>query len=260
MTSNANQGLHVAIIMDGNGRWAAEPGLPRTPGHRRGADSVRAVIEHAPSQGIRTLTLYAFSSDNWKRPVAEVDALMDLFRTYLKKEKRRCIREGVRVKVIGRRDRLPEDLLRTMDETEIATAGGQVMDLRLAVDYSSRDLMLRAMKELSTIQDPGRQDLEGALAKVMHDPCGAPDVDLLIRTGGEQRLSDFLLWECAYAELLFMEVRWPDFGKGELEEAVATFRSRERRFGLVKPAEPSVLSRIRTSLSPLRSRRPIPTA
>jgi undecaprenyl diphosphate synthase len=260
MTGSCSEKRHIAIIMDGNGRWATERGLPRTAGHRRGADSVRSVIEEAPSLGIGVLTLYAFSSDNWKRPESEVNALMDLFRTYLKKEKRRCIKEGVRVKVIGRRDRLPADLLQTIRDTESATAHCRVMDLRLAVDYSARDLLLRAMEFLTTGDTPDRSCLESALARAMHDPCGAPEVDLLIRTGGEQRLSDFLLWECAYAEFLFVDKRWPDFGKDDLKLAIQEFARRQRKYGTVSPVEPSLLQRIRSGLNPVRQRKAIPTS
>lgn len=259
MTASQDNPLHVAIIMDGNGRWARERGLPRTAGHRRGAHSVRAVIEEAPGLGIGALTLYAFSSDNWKRPKAEVAALMDLFRTYLKKERKRCIREGVRVKVVGRRDRLPGDLIATMEETEAATSHCAVMDLRLAVDYSSRDLLLEAASRLAATPAPTREDLARALAGAMHDEDGSPDVDLLIRTGGEQRLSDFLLWECAYAEFYFTDTRWPDFGKEALRDAVAAYRCRERRFGQVAPAPAGALARLRAGLSSLRRRSPVPT-
>ena len=251
MTNDQSSGMHVAIIMDGNGRWAHERNLPRTAGHKKGATSVRSIIESAPDLGISTLTLYAFSSDNWKRPEEEVSALMSLFRTYLKKERKRCVREGVRVNVVGRRDRLPRNLIRTMIETERATKPGDVMNLRLAVDYSARDLMLSAAQRLAANGNMDRDSFARAIGEVMNEPQASPDVDLLIRTGGEQRLSDFLLWECAYAELYFVEKRWPDFGKEDLAQAVAWFQRRDRRFGKVPAA----------SLSPgrVRTLRPVPS-
>ncbi len=206
---------HVAIIMDGNGRWATARGLPRTAGHRAGADAVRKVVETAPRVGIRTLTLFAFSSDNWKRPTREVAALMRLFQRYLASESAALQENGVRLSVIGRRDRLPTALVRQIDAAERLTEGGQRLHLRLAVDYSAREAIERSASDAA---------------------CLGPDVDLLIRTGGERRLSDFLLWECAYAELYFTETRWPDFGAGDLERAVADFHNRQRRFGALPTA------------------------
>jgi undecaprenyl diphosphate synthase len=202
--------FHVAIIMDGNGRWAAARGRARSAGHRAGANAVRRVVEAAPAHGIGMLTLYAFSSDNWRRPRREVAALLRLFDAYLRGETARCVAEGVRLRVIGRRDRLPASLVRAIEGAESATAGGVVLTLNIAVDYSSRHAI-----------EAG--DL-------------VPDVDLLIRTGGEQRLSDFLLWECAYAELHFTPRHWPDFGEADLRAALADFRGRERRFGGVPAA------------------------
>jgi undecaprenyl diphosphate synthase len=221
--------LHLAIIMDGNGRWASERGLPRIAGHRAGAQAVRRTVEAAAELGIRTLTLYAFSSDNWRRPPAEVAALMKLFHAYLRAERDRCVKNGIRVSVIGRRDRLPRLLEPVIEEAEAATAAGTALHLRIAVDYSSRDAILRAAATL----EPGasRDDFAAALA--------GPDVDLLVRTGGEQRLSDFLLWECAYAELVFTRRMWPDFGANDLSAAVAEFQARERRFGAVPQLAPA---------------------
>jgi len=197
---------HTAIIMDGNGRWAQARGLPRTAGHRAGASAVRRTIETAPSLGITALTLYAFSADNWQRPRAEVQSLLRLLRTYLRNETSRCIEQGVRLEVIGRRDRLPPALRAAIAAAERATSGGRTLDLRLAIDYSSRDAIERGEAPL-------------------------PAVDLLIRTGGEQRLSDFLLRECAYAELYFTSCAWPDFDAAALAAAVAEFGRRQRRFG-----------------------------
>jgi undecaprenyl diphosphate synthase len=197
--------LHVAIIMDGNGRWATRRGLPRSAGHRRGAEAVRRAVEAAPDLGIAQLTLFAFSADNWQRPPHEVDLLMRLFARYLRAETAELKRRGVRLEVIGRRDRLPARLVAAIAAAESATAAGAELHLRLAVDYSAR-AAIRAGRLI-------------------------PDVDLLIRTGGEQRLSDFLLWEAAYAELHFTDRMWPDFAAADLAAAVQAFHARERRFG-----------------------------
>jgi undecaprenyl diphosphate synthase len=218
--------IHAAIIMDGNGRWAAARGLPRVAGHRAGAEALRRAVESAPDLGIQTLTVYAFSSDNWRRPQPEVAALMKMFHSYLRREQAKCVEKGVRVSVIGRRDRLPRLLLPVITECEHATARGKKLHLRLAVDYSSRDAIAAAARSLKA--KATRESLSKAL--------GAQDVDLLIRTGGEQRLSDFLLWECAYAEMLFTPVMWPDFTAADLAAAVHEFRSRERRFGALPHA------------------------
>ena len=217
--------------MDGNGRWAERRGLPRTAGHRAGAKAVERIVEAAPAAGISTLTLYAFSSDNWSRPMPEVAALMRLFRSYLKSRRDRAVENGVAVEVIGRRDRLPVSVLREIAETEAASAGGTLLRLRIAVDYSARDAILRAALRAADVPDLDRDRFARLLAEVDHSRPEVPPVDLLIRTGGEQRLSDFQLWESAYAELFFTEAMWPDFGRADLEECVARFRSRERRFG-----------------------------
>lgn len=218
-----NGRLHVAIIMDGNGRWAQNRGLPRIAGHRAGADALRRVVEAAPGLGIGTLTIYAFSSDNWKRPPDEINGLMRMFRSYLRREQAHCIENGVRVSVIGRRDRLPQLLLPAMEECEEATRGSDTLHLRIALDYSARDRIVEAARRFGG--DGSREDFARLL--------GAEDVDLLIRTGGEKRLSDFLLWECAYAEFVFTPTMWPDFNGASIEQALAEFRSRERRFGAV---------------------------
>ena len=205
LQSSSARKLHAAIIMDGNGRWATMRGLPRIAGHRAGADAVRRTVEAAPDLGVGILTLYAFSSDNWRRPPTEVSALMELLDIYLRKETRRCLANGVRLEVIGRRDRLDKRLVAAIERTEAATSAGGTLTLRVAVDYSARDAIL-----------------QGKIG---------PDVDLLIRTGGEQRLSDFLLWECAYAELIFSRRMWPDFDAHDLASAIREFQTRERRFG-----------------------------
>ncbi len=229
------QGLHVAIIMDGNGRWAEARGRGRTWGHREGAKVVRRIVEAAPSLGISTLTLYAFSSDNWRRPPREVAALMRLFEAYLRGEVRRCIENGVRVRVIGRRDRLPQRLLAAIDAAESATAGGDRLLLRVALDYSSREALVAAARAAMAAGGSGveldRDRFAALLGEVIHSGDSARDVDLLIRTGGEQRLSDFLLWECAYAELYFTGRMWPEFTVSDLEAAVREYHGRERRFG-----------------------------
>jgi undecaprenyl diphosphate synthase len=214
-------GLHTAIIMDGNGRWALRRGLPRIAGHRAGAEALRRTVEAAVKHGVGTLTVYAFSSDNWNRPKEEVGALMKLFLAWLRSEVRRCIENGVRVTVIGRRDRLPRLLLPAIEDCETQTAQGARLHLRLAVDYSARDQLLAAAR------CPGATADRDALSRVL----SSPDVDLLIRTGGDQRLSDFLLWECAYAELYFTPRLWPDFGPEDLSQALAEFHTRDRRFG-----------------------------
>lgn len=233
VSTATHSGLHVALIMDGNGRWAQRRGLPRTTGHKAGADAVRRVIESAPDLGISALTLYAFSCDNWQRPAPEVGALMKLLRLYLLKETANCVRNGVRISVIGRRDRLGSDLVALIEAAEKATFRGRTLHVRIALDYSARETMLQAVKQLiSAGQLPdSRAEMAMALGQAMHADEPACDVDLLVRTSGEQRLSDFLLWECAYAELYFTQCLWPDFGRVELAEAVAAFQQRQRRFG-----------------------------
>jgi len=228
--------MHVAVIMDGNGRWANARGLPRAVGHRTGARTVRKIVEAAREMGIGTLTVYAFSSDNWQRPGPEVTALMRLFRAYLVGETRRCVENGVRLSVIGRRDRLGPELLTTVQAAECATAAGRAMHFRVAIDYSARDAILRAAARLGGRAEPTREEFSRAIAEEIHSPGETPDVDLLIRTGGEQRLSDFLLWECAYAELYFTPKMWPDFTPADLRAAVNEFAGRERRFGRVLQA------------------------
>jgi undecaprenyl diphosphate synthase len=217
--------LHVAIIMDGNGRWAARRGLPRPAGHRAGADAVHRVTEAAPDLGIGTLTLFAFSSDNWRRPGEEVSALMALLRRYLRTELRRLLDNDIRLTVIGRRDRLPDGLADDIAEAERCSALGTRLDLRIAIDYSARDAIANAAAAWRGEAAPERDEFRRLLAG------RNADVDLLIRSGGEKRLSDFLLWEAAYAELCFVDVLWPDFGGDDLAAAIVDFRRRERRFG-----------------------------
>jgi undecaprenyl diphosphate synthase len=223
--------LHVAIIMDGNGRWATRRGLPRVAGHRARIASVRRVVERAPDLGIRRLTLYAFSADNWRRPADEVESIFWLLRAYLRLETESLRQHGGRLEFIGRRDRLPPLLVRAIARAECATAEGQRLHLRIAVDYSSRDAITRAVAGVSAaLSEPLSADLLGRmLAQALTAESG--EVDLLIRTGGEKRLSDFLLWECAYAELLFTDRMWPDFDAADLDAALEEFNRRERRFG-----------------------------
>lgn len=223
--------LHVAIIMDGNGRWATARGRRRVAGHLAGAKAVRRTVEAAPDVGITTLTLYAFSSDNWRRPRAEVAHLMRLFQRHLDSECSRLVEAGVRLTVIGRRDRIPASLTRKIVQVERRTQRGRALHLRVAIDYSARDALVAAAGRLSGVNRVDREAFAAALGSSIHSPNGAPDVDLLIRTGGERRLSDFLLWESAYAELHFTDVHWPDFHKADLESAVSDFTSRDRRFG-----------------------------
>ena len=214
--------LHAAIIMDGNGRWALARGLPRLAGHRAGASAFRRTVEAAPDLGIGTLTLFAFSSDNWRRPPEEVAGLMQLLAEHLRSETSRCLQNGVRLEVIGRRDRLGGELAAAISQAESATALGARLRLRIAVDYSARDAIADALRQVAPAGLVCRECLEEHLG---------PPVDLLIRTGGEQRLSDFLLWECAYAELLFLPALWPDFSPADLRNAVTEFHRRDRRFG-----------------------------
>jgi undecaprenyl diphosphate synthase len=230
--------LHVAIIMDGNGRWAAQRGLPRTAGHRAGIAAMRRVVERAPDAGIGCLTLYAFSSDNWRRPAAEVEAIFRLLRIFLRIETARLRENGVRLEVIGRRDRLPQAALQAIEKAERATTRGVRLHLRVAIDYSSREAIARAAASaIASLGSDGAARLDWLgprLGRALTAESG--EVDLLIRTGGEKRLSDFLLWECAYAELVFLKRMWPDFDAADLDAALDEFHNRERRFGAVPAA------------------------
>ena len=213
--------LHAAMIMDGNGRWAQRRGLPRLAGHAEGERALRKIVQAAPDCDIGTLTVYAFSSDNWKRPAVEVNGLMLLLETHLTKSLDLCRSEGVKLSVIGRRDRIRATALEAIERAEQETSAGLRLHLRIAIDYSSRDALVSAWQQ--NMKTPDRAALSASL--------NSPDVDLLIRTGGEQRLSDFLLWECAYAELFFTPCLWPDFGPGELRSVMEEFRRRDRRYG-----------------------------
>ncbi|MEO7190733.1 MAG: polyprenyl diphosphate synthase [Vicinamibacterales bacterium] len=228
----AEPSLHVAIIMDGNGRWATTRGLPRIAGHRQGAATVARTVEAAArTPAIEVLTLYAFSADNWRRPRAETLTLMQLFEEYLREEGARCAQNGIRLSVIGRRDRVPPSLCRRIAAVEEATAQGSALHLRLAIDYSARDALWLAAERMMTTGSRSREEFARRVGSGRGVAVDVPGVDLLIRTGGEQRLSDFLLWEAAYAELCFLDVAWPDFTDVHLADALLAFAQRDRRFG-----------------------------
>jgi undecaprenyl diphosphate synthase len=226
--------LHVAIISDGNGRWASSRGLPRSAGHRAGAEVARQVIAAAPRLGIHTLTLFALSSANWKRPAAEVNAILRLLHEYLLTETAHCVEEGVRLSIIGRRDRMPAALRQAITDSEAATAGGTRLHLRLAVDYSAREAIYHAACRFYKVTELSPESFSSVLAEVHRG--GSIEVDLLIRTGGEQRISDFLLWESAFAEFVFLQKRWPDFSVADLEAAIEEFGKRERTRGALPDA------------------------
>ncbi len=230
--------MHVAIIMDGNGRWAARRGLPRSAGHRAGAKAVDTVVTEAARSGVDTLTLYAFSAANWERPVGEVRALFTLLRRYLLTQTRRCLEHSIRINVIGRRDRIAPGLLRVIEHSERVTAHGSGMRLRIAVDYSAQHALIETCRRLQGQGAIDSSRFAVQLAAVDHAIGPAPAVDLLIRTGGEQRLSDFLLWECAYAELYFLDCLWPDFDAAAFAAALVEFARRDRRFGRIAAAQP----------------------
>ena len=242
MQSNLSKsvGWHVAIIMDGNGRWATRRGLPRAAGHRAGVATVSRMVEAAPALGIATLTLFAFSADNWRRPPQEVAVLMWLLRVHLRRAATRCAERGVRLSFIGRRDRLAASLRNEIEYAEMETAPGQRLHLRIALDYSSREAIARAAAHSAPDEKTTPETRIRGIELALTEMEGAGAVDLLIRTGGEQRLSDFLLWECAYAELWFTDTMWPDFAASMLARALADFRRRERRFGGL-PADTHVL-------------------
>jgi undecaprenyl diphosphate synthase len=225
---------HVAIIMDGNGRWAKARGLPRVAGHRRGADAVRRVVRGAGELGIPILTLFAFSTENWTRPADEVNDLMGLLRHYLRKEVDELHENGARLRVIGNREGLAPDIVRDISDAENMTRSNSRIDVNICINYGARAEILQAARSLA------RQVAAGELSADRIDEglfegelltAGVPDPDLLIRTSGEQRISNFMLWQCAYAELVFVDTLWPDFGKEHLEQAIAEFRRRERRYG-----------------------------
>jgi undecaprenyl diphosphate synthase len=225
---------HIAIIMDGNGRWAKSRGLPRVAGHRRGADAVRRVIRGAGELGVPVLTLFAFSTENWARPADEVSDLMGLLRHYLRHELEELGRNGAKLRVIGDRDRLAKDIQKDISEAEARTRSNTRIDVNICINYGARDEILRATRNLARKVAAGEiaaDKIDEASFERELFTAGVPDPDLLIRTSGEQRISNFLLWQCAYAELVFVDTLWPDFGKEHLEGAIAEFRKRERRYG-----------------------------
>lgn len=228
---------HVAIIMDGNGRWAKARGLPRVAGHRRGADAVRRVVRGAGELGVPVLTLFAFSTENWGRPADEVSDLMGLLRHYLRNELEELHRNGARLRVIGNRDGLAGDIVRDISDAERLTGSNARIDVNICINYGARDEIVRASRNLARRVAAGEikpDDIDEARFERELLTAGLPDPDLLIRTSGEQRISNFLLWQCAYAELVFVDTLWPDFGKEHLEQAIAEFRRRERRYGGVR--------------------------
>lgn len=233
-SSGPAEPLHVAIISDGNGRWASSRGLPRSAGHRAGAEVARRIIEASPRLGIHTLTLFALSSANWSRPMAEVNAILRILHEYLLAETSHCVREGVRLSIIGRRDRIPATLREVIAEAEAATLRGTRLHLRLAIDYSARESIFHAACKFYKATELSQDSFGQVLSEVLRG--SSTEVDLLIRTGGEQRLSDFLLWESAFAEFVFLEKRWPDFSVADLQAAIDEFHRRERTRGAL-PAE-----------------------
>ena len=236
MTDTPQQTLpvHIGFIMDGNGRWAAEQKLPRTAGHKKGAEVARNIIEHAQKRGIKIVTLYAFSTENWKRPQAEVKTLLDIFRKYMNEDLRELQEKKVRVSFIGDRDKFPADMIRRMNEIERETASFSDFRVILALNYGFRDDMIAAVKKIaSDIMDrkyliSGINEAKINAALSTHD---TPYPDLIIRTSGEQRLSNFLMWEAAYAEFYFTPIYWPDFNEHDLDDAIEAFGRRSRRFG-----------------------------
>jgi undecaprenyl diphosphate synthase len=232
MNSPSSYSSHVAINTDGNGRWASSRGMSRSAGHRAGAENLRRILRVAPKLGIGTLTLYAFSANNWQRPAGEVSALMHLLHEYLIKETGRLVAEDVRVSIIGRRDRISLALREAIESAELATANGRTLHLRIAVDYSSREMLYRAACRFYKVTDVSRESFEAVLGEVTHDDVRV--VDFVIRTGGEQRMSDYLLWESAYAELYFTPKMWPEFTPEDLSIAMTSFRGRVRTFGRVE--------------------------
>jgi undecaprenyl diphosphate synthase len=248
-------GLHVAIIMDGNGRWAKRRGRPRWRGHLAGVDSVREVVRAAPDLGVATLTLYAFSADNWKRPPTEVGRLFWLLREYCRREQDELRENGARLEAFGRRDRIPKSARAALEEAEWVTRGGKRLLLRLAIDYSSRWAIAEATRDLARQVQVRALDPEQITVDTFHAQLTRllPEPDLLIRTAGEQRLSDFLLWEAAYAELYFTPLFWPDFRRSHLEAAINEFRRRERRFGGLAPALAPVRELIAAAVGGLRA-------
>ncbi len=225
---------HVAIIMDGNGRWAKKRGLPRTMGHAQGAKVVEQILEDADHMGVKYLTVYAFSTENWSRPDTEVKALMNLLRTYMKTSLAKCAKNNVRIRVIGDKSKLDEDLQASIANLEKETSTNTGIGFQIAINYGARDEMRRAVTRIAELAKNGELDPADITEETISDSldtCGIPDPDLLIRTCGEERLSNFLMWQLSYSELYFTDKAWPDFNKAELEKAFDAYNHRERRFG-----------------------------
>jgi undecaprenyl diphosphate synthase len=232
----ADTGQHVAIIMDGNGRWAEQRGQPRLVGHHAGAKRIREIVEACPAVGVKYLTIFAFSTENWKRTQSEVSGLMRLFKRYIRRESQNLVDDGVRVRFIGDRINLNEQLVSTMDELELLTADNQKVNLTIALNYGGRDEVTRAVQRLAREVEQQRLTAKEVSAKVLAgflDTHFLPDPDLVIRTSGEARISNFLLWQSAYAEYEFIETLWPDFDSQEFSQLILKFRTRERRYGAV---------------------------
>lgn len=228
---------HVAIILDGNGRWAKAKGLPRTAGHIQGAKTVEAICEDAYNMGIKYLTVYAFSTENWNRPDSEVETLMNLLRNYMKNSIKRAQKNNMCVRVLGDKSRLAEDLQASIERLEQETKDNTGLHFQIAINYGGRDELRRSITKIAEQVETGElkpEEINDDVIAAGLDTAGLPDPDLLIRTSGEQRISNFLLWQLAYSELYFTQVPWPDFDKKELEKAVEAYQNRDRRYGLVK--------------------------
>lgn len=232
----SNVAQHVAIIMDGNGRWAQQRGRPRLVGHHAGAKRIREIVEACPGAGVKYLTIFAFSTENWKRTQSEVSGLMRLFKRYIRRESKALIDDGVRVRFIGDRMNLDDQLVSIMDELELVTSHNKKVNLTIALNYGGRDEVTRAVKRLAREVEQGKLAAKQVNAKVLAgflDTHFLPDPDLVIRTSGEARISNFLLWQSAYAEYEFIDTLWPDFKADEFSQLVSKFGSRERRYGAV---------------------------
>jgi undecaprenyl diphosphate synthase len=228
---------HVAIIMDGNGRWASERGLPRTAGHRQGIEAVRRAVKAAGDLGIQYLTIYSFSTENWSRPKTEVTFLLDLLRRFIRQDVAELHGNGVRIKVIGLREHLEKSLVKLLEDAENLTRDNEGLTLQVAFNYGSRQEIALAAARLASDVQAGKLAAEAISPDLFEnylDTAGIPDPDLLIRTGGEERISNFLLWQCAYAEFVFLSEYWPDFNETSLQRAIAEYHERERRFGGLK--------------------------
>lgn len=228
---------HIGFIMDGNGRWATEQGLPRTEGHKKGAETVKLVIEHAKERGVKIVTLYAFSTENWKRPKKEVDYLMDLFRRYMNEDIKELQKQKIRVSFIGEREQFPSDIVKRMNEAERETAHFNDFRVVIALNYGFRNDMVSAVKKIAIDILDRKYLISGIDEAKIKDALSThdiPDPDLIIRTSGEQRLSNFLMWECAYSEFYFTPIYWPDFNENDLDDAISAYGRRSRRFGNVE--------------------------